>query len=250
MKAAESSSSVKVEESSSSEKNEVSSSSEKPVESSSSEKVVESSSSEKSSSSAGIPSKLYDCEIYKCVTTKYLNPDIEYGEYLDVRDSQVYRTVQIGEQVWMAQNLNYKNDNQSFCFDSNTLYCKEKGRLYTWENALKVCPEGWHLPDSTEFGILLAAVKDPDNLKSTVGWSEYNAGDYFYNGNGSDDYGFSAIPVPCEAYDDEGEEACLCTSSSPKYASSAYYLNVRNQFSPSINTMARRDLCSVRCIKD
>ena len=163
MKAAESSSSVKVEESSSSEKNEVSSSSEKPVESSSSEKVEESSSSEKSSSSAGIPSKLYDCEIYKCVTTKYLNPDIEYGEYLDVRDSQVYRTVQIGEQVWMAQNLNYKNDNQSFCFDSDTLYCKEKGRLYTWENALKVCPEGWHLPDSSEYNALIDFVEKNNN---------------------------------------------------------------------------------------
>ena len=163
MKAAESSSSVKVEESSSSEKNEISSSSEKPVESSSSEKVVESSSSEKSSSSAGIPSKLYDCEIYKCVTTKYLNPDIEYGEYLDVRDTQVYRTVQIGEQVWMAQNLNYKNDNQSFCFDSDTLYCKEKGRLYTWENALKVCPEGWHLPDSSEYNALIDFVEKNNN---------------------------------------------------------------------------------------
>lgn len=163
MKAAESSSSVKVEESSSSEKNEISSSSEKPVESSSSEKVEESSSSEKSSSSAGIPSKLYDCETYKCVTTKYLNPDIEYGEYLDVRDSQVYRTVQIGEQVWMAQNLNYKNDNQSFCFDSDTLFCKEKGRLYTWENALKVCPEGWHLPDSSEYNALIDFVEKNNN---------------------------------------------------------------------------------------
>ena len=163
MKAAESSSSVKVDESSSSEKNEVSSSSEKPVESSSSEKVEESSSSEKSSSSAGIPSKLYDCETYKCVTTKYLNPDIDYGEYLDVRDTQVYRTVQIGEQVWMAQNLNYKNDNQSFCFDSDTLYCKEKGRLYTWENALKVCPEGWHLPDSSEYNALIDFVEKNNN---------------------------------------------------------------------------------------
>lgn len=152
-KVEESSSSAKVDESSSSMKAAESSSSEKPVESSSSEKVVESSSSEKSSSSAGIPSKLYDCEEYKCVTTKHLNTDIDYGEYLDVRDSQVYRTVQIGEQVWMAQNLNYSIEG-SFCFSNNSSYCNTGGRLYQWSLARNVCPNGWHLPDTTDFGIL------------------------------------------------------------------------------------------------
>ena len=161
----EESSSSSVKTSSSSQKSSSSSaksSSSKPKSSSSSAKS--SSSSEKSSSSTVvIPSKLYDCAEYTCVTTKYLNPDIDYGEYLDVRDTQVYRTVQIGEQVWMAQNLNYKNDNQSFCFDSDTLYCKEKGRLYTWENALKVCPEGWHLPDSSEYNALIDFVEKNNN---------------------------------------------------------------------------------------
>lgn len=184
MKAAESSSSVKVEESSSSEKNEVSSSSEKPVESSSSEKVEESSSSEKSSSSAGIPSKIYDCEIYKCVTTKYLNPDIEYGEYLDVRDSQVYRTVQIGEQVWMAQNLNYKSDMQSLCFDNDDNNCAKWGRLYTWAQAVKACPEGWKLPDSSEYGSLAIFLKDSTGNK--------NVGKYLKTGK-NNLFGFSVL---------------------------------------------------------
>ena len=56
---------------------------------------------------AYIPSVKYDCKLYKCVTTAYLNPDVEYGELLDERDNQVYRTVKIGEQEWMAQNLNF-----------------------------------------------------------------------------------------------------------------------------------------------
>lgn len=49
------------------------------------------------------------------------------------------------------------------CFDSDTLYCKEKGRLYTWENALKVCPEGWHLPDSSEYNALIDFVEKNNN---------------------------------------------------------------------------------------
>ena len=202
VKSAESSSSVKVEESSSSEKNEISSSSEKPVESSSSEKVVESSSSEKSSSSAGIPSKLYDCEKYKCVTTKYLNPDIEYGEYLDVRDSQVYRTVLIGEQMWMAQNLNYKTE-RSYCWKNNEDSCLIYGRYYPFSVAMDsinqggcgygegckknerhqgICPDGWHLPDSLEIAQFLIYIKNRyasdsvNAIKSTFTWKSSYAG--------------------------------------------------------------------------
>lgn len=143
-----------------------------------------SSSANSSSSSATIPSKLYDCEEYKCVTTKYLNPDIEYGEYLDVRDSQVYRTVQIGEQVWMAQNLNYKSDMQSFCFDNDDNNCAKWGRLYTWAQAVKACPEGWKLPDSSEYGSLAIFLKDSTGNK--------NVGKYLKTGK-NNLFGFSVL---------------------------------------------------------
>lgn len=153
----EESSSSSVKTSSSSQKSSSSSaksSSSKPKSSSSSAKSS-SSSVKSSSSTVVIPSKRYDCEEYKCVTTKYLNPEIEYGEYLDVRDTQVYRTVQIGEQVWMAQNLNYKSDTLSSCFDLKDSNCTQWGRLYPWEKALTVCPDGWHLPDTSEYRILV-----------------------------------------------------------------------------------------------
>lgn len=182
----EESSSSSVKTSSSSQKSSSSSaksSSSKPKSSSSS--VKSSSSSAKSSSSTVvIPSKLYDCEIYKCVTTKYLNPDIEYGEYLDVRDSQVYRTVQIGEQVWMAQNLNYKSDMQSFCFDNDDNNCAKWGRLYTWAQAVKACPEGWKLPDSSEYGSLAIFLKDSTGNK--------NVGKYLKTGK-NNLFGFSVL---------------------------------------------------------
>lgn len=149
------SSSSSVKTSSSSQKSSSSSaksSSSKPKSSSSSAKSS-SSSVKSSSSSAVIPSKLYDCETYKCVSTKYLNPEIDYGEYLDERDSLVYRTVQIGEQVWMAQNLNHYTVN-SYCYADKDINCLSYGRLYDWQSAHSICPEGWHLPDTLDFGIL------------------------------------------------------------------------------------------------
>ena len=173
-KADASSSSNKTEASSSSVKTEKSSSSDKPVESSSSEtKPVESSSSVENSSSAAesssatIPSKLYDCEKYKCVTTKYLNPEIDYGEYLDERDSLVYRTVQIGEQVWMAQNMNYYVKG-SDCYASDTLKCLSNGRMYPWIIANQICPNGWHLPDTADFNRLVDFVKQNNGGKDVA----------------------------------------------------------------------------------
>ena len=149
---------------------------------SSSSSVKSSSSSNKSSSSSlGIPFKIYDCSEYKCVTTIYLNPNIEYGEFLDTRDDQVYRTVKIGEQTWMAQNLNYKMEGsrclcQGGCLsnaNSDSL-CSVYGRLYTWDAANNACPAGWRLPsddkEDKDYEILSQYVEE-NNHGMAVGTS-------------------------------------------------------------------------------
>ncbi|PWJ68306.1 MULTISPECIES: fibrobacter succinogenes major paralogous domain-containing protein [unclassified Fibrobacter] len=107
----------------------------------------------------------------------------------DPRDNQEYRTVQIGTQTWMAENLSYETEG-SFCYTRFGYDCRKYGRFYSWDVAKDVCPVGWHLPTAEEFDQLFAAVGGRDSagikLKSSDGWSHY--------GNGSDEFGFNATP--------------------------------------------------------
>ena len=158
----------------------------------------------------------------------HFNPDITYGSMTDERDGKVYRTVQIGDQIWMAENLNYADSvktpsllERSWCYDNKTENCDVAGRLYTWAAAIDyvalcdngngvncddgvptkkvrgICPSGWHLPryagDDNEFYILYIAAGEKTAgkaLKSQMGW-EYRGYKYI----GTDTFGFSGIPA-------------------------------------------------------
>ena len=110
--------------------------------------------------------------------------------FTDPRDGQSYDIVQIGSQTWMAENLNYEVEG-SACPEGDNRNCSKYGRLYTWEVARTVCPEGWRLPDSADFAALIVQAGGAEiaggALKSTSGW--------FKKGNGTDDYGFNALPA-------------------------------------------------------
>jgi uncharacterized protein (TIGR02145 family) len=113
----------------------------------------------------------------------------ETDYFTDERDGRKYRTVKIGDQLWMAENLNYKTGN-SWCYGNDDSNSKNYGRLYNWDTAMTACPAGWRLPTGQEWDKLITEVGGSSVagkfLKAASGWSN--------NGVGTDDYRFSALP--------------------------------------------------------
>ena len=182
------------------------------------------------------------------------NPNIDYGTMTDVRDGKTYRTVEIGEQVWMAENLNYAgpNDDISRCYEDVPAACEVGGRLYSLSVVDTVCPSGWHVPQKEEFETLLMTVGGIDNasnaLKSIGGWTN----DY----GGSDAYGFSAVPTggalieshygPFFSY--SGYNAYFFTSDGSVF--SIHLWGKANLSNKGVITDPDEPLLPVRCLKD
>ena len=211
--------------------------------SSSSQKAKSSSSSIKSNSS--ISQKSSSSVAYSVVDPS----TVVVGNITDSRDGLSYKTVTIGTQTWMAQNLNYKTAN-SFCYNDSTKYCEKYGRLYTWAAANTACPSGWHLPTNAEFETLFTAVGGSSNagtkLKSTSGWNE---------DNGTNDYSFSALPVGYRSafggYNRREGDGANFWSSTGSDSSDAYYMYLY-YFGGNVELRSdsKDNGFSVRCVKD
>jgi uncharacterized protein (TIGR02145 family) len=114
------------------------------------------------------------------------------GTFTDTRDNKTYRAVKMPDKkTGMAENLNYTPPTgKSMCYENNNSNCDKYGRLYDWNTAKTICPAGWHLPSRQEWDNLIKAAGGLSiagkKLKARSGWDD--------NGNGTDDYGFSALP--------------------------------------------------------
>jgi uncharacterized protein (TIGR02145 family) len=172
----------------------------------------------------------------------------------DSRDGQTYKTVKIGKQVWMAENLNYETEN-SYCYDNDLANCQKYGRSYTWEAALNACPEGWRLPTNADFETLFANVRGIETagkmLKSRTGWEDYEG----KSGNGIDKYGFNVLPAGIRNNDGSfnyaGRSANFWSATEYKMYGAAYLLDLSYPYedAPLLSNFKDRAL-SVRCLKD
>ena len=201
------------------------------------------------------------------------------GNLLDSRDGQSYKTVVIGSQTWMAENLNYETAN-SYCYNDSAKYCDKYGRLYTWAAAMDsagtwssngkgcgvfetcsptypvrgACPSGWHLPTKAEFETLFTTVGGQSTvgimLKSTSGWN---------NGcNGTDAYSFSALPAGFReifgmGYDSEGYRADYWSSTDDNngWNGYAYHMGLYDSRDGAfLDLDLKNSGYSVRCVKD
>lgn len=136
-------------------------------------------------------------------------PVHNYGSFTDPRDGKIYKTIEIGDQIWMAENLKYDIPG-SKCYDDNPKNALIYGRLYDFDAAKNACPPGWHLPSNEEWEKLINFAGGKENgigvdeegirqkswdsvgnqLKTTSGWKSNG-----FSGNGSNILGFSAKPA-------------------------------------------------------
>lgn len=215
-----------------------------------------------------------DARSVRCV--RDLEEEPSSGSFTDSRDGQTYKTVKIGNQTWMAQNLNYAVEG-SVCYNNDKSNCEIYGRLYTWTMALNVsesdcgldkkcplsgdvqgiCPDGWRMPKLAEFETLFEDVGGESvagvRLKSKGGWHPFENNGKEY-GNGSDILGFNVLAAGDYSRNGHFEKDSVYTymwiagegsAATGRYAFFSYY-------SDGASTLYeyKDNYYSVRCIKN
>lgn len=241
-------------------------SSDKKNSSSSSDKAKSSSSQKGNSNSSSSESRIACTYTNLCKSVDVVDPkDVVVGELTDERDGIVYKTVKIGNQTWMAENLNFKKDSSTFCLN------KPEGCFYTWEQAMDgeepdcskdiqgVCPAGWHVPSIGEYMVLIKAVGGIQDSRDKSTWNhagrELKVKDYssldFTQIN--DSYQFGVYPTGSRKDKEKsgGDEALHWTASTLDFENSYLYVSYRRSFSSvQINYGFSFWQKTIRCIKD
>lgn len=170
------------------------------------------------------------------------------SSFIDKRDGKKYKTIKIGDQVWMSENLNYKSK-ESWCYDNKPENADIHGRLYKYKSALKSCPDGWHLPSDQEWKKLEISLGMKSDVDET-GWRGTSPGQGFLLKK-EGKTGFNAELSGCTLWGNfDGMYNIGYYWTSTKYGSRVLIRILKQR--ASIKRVARQKKYgySVRCIKD
>ena len=172
--------------------------------------------------------------------------------FTDSRDGKSYKTIKIGSQIWMAENLNYASTD-SWCYDNVSANCLKFGRLYTFITARTICPIGWHLPSFEEWSVIIDFLGGEKvaggKLKSTgtTLWSSPNE-------SATNESGFSGLPGGYRFNSSEFSNlgsVGVWYSSSEKNSSIAWSWYLNNDLGViSVGSSSKENGLSVRCLRD
>lgn len=174
------------------------------------------------------------------------------GSFTDSRDGKVYKTVTIGTQTWMAENLAYKASNGCWAYNDSISYVATYGYLYDWGTAKTVCLTGWHLPTDAEWTTLtnyLGVDSVAGKLKEigTTHWKSPNMG-------ATNSSGFTALPGGDRNFNGRFNNIGnygRCWSSTKEFTANAWY---RIMYYSNSNMHRGSDNqvngISVRCVKN
>ena len=190
---------------------------------------------------------------------------LSFGSMTDPRDKKTYKTVVIGTQTWMAENLNFTAKKGSFAFNKEEKNADTYGRLFYWQTAMDkakssdavpsnvqgVCPTGWHLPSDAEWGILenylggVAVAGGKMKEAGTGHWVAPNAG----ADNGS---GFTALPGGFNNFLYNGLGTAGCFWSSTEGASNMAWVHILTNTGANVEryNYGKSGAYSVRCVLD
>jgi uncharacterized protein (TIGR02145 family) len=177
----------------------------------------------------------------------------EEGSFTDPRDEKVYKTVKIGNQTWMAENLAYKANSGCRAYNNDKSNVAKFGYLYDWVAAKAACPVGWHLPTDEEWTVLTDTLGGSDiaagKMKTITDW------EFDEEGISTNESGFNALPAGrCDAsgsFNHIGSNAYFWSSTSGATDEFALGYRLYNYHSKvRRNDYYRTDYCSVRCVKD
>jgi uncharacterized protein (TIGR02145 family) len=207
------------------------------------------------------------------------NPSLIYGTIEDI-DGMSYKTVQIGSQVWMAENLktsrfndgtsipNITNNAQwtdintpAYCWFNNndTLYKNIYGAYYNWfaVSSGKLCPVGWHVPSDTEWQLLIDFLGGSNSAGSKI--KETGTNNWiFSNSDATNISGFTALPAGQRStldgtFNGQGNYGgwWSTTELEPSPLSAAWCRWIHGDTTVvARNEIYKKDGFSVRCVKD